>query len=211
MFGTENLLLFIFSGLLLNITPGVDIIYILGRSATQGFKGGTIAALGVGAGCSVHVVFATIGISAIIVTSTTAFTIVKYIGAAYLIYIAITMFRTNNSTISKIKSLPKEKLSTIFWQGFLTNVLNPKVALFFLAFLPQFISSSAENKSITLLFLGILFAINGTLVNIFIAWIASTVSSKIQPTEAITRWLNRMIGSLFMYFALRLIFTKDMN
>jgi threonine/homoserine/homoserine lactone efflux protein len=93
MFGTENLPFFIVSGLLLNITPGADILYILGRSSTQGFRGGSIAALGIGAGCIVHVISATIGISAIIAASATAFTIVKYIGAAYLVYIGITMLR----------------------------------------------------------------------------------------------------------------------
>jgi threonine/homoserine/homoserine lactone efflux protein len=204
MFGTENLLLFILSGLLLNITPGADVLYILGRSSTQGFRGGSIAALGVGAGCIVHVVAATIGISAIIAASATAFTIVKFVGAAYLVYIGLTMLRNNKAKVGNIKSMPKTKLNIIFWQGFLTNALNPKVALFFLAFLPQFISPGAENKSIALLFLGILFNFNGTLWNLFVAWASSSIASQLRLTGVITKWLNRTIGALFLYFGFKL-------
>ena len=204
MFGTENLLLFIVSGLLLNITPGADILYIVGRSNTQGFRGGSVAALGIGAGCLVHVVAATIGISAIITASAAAFIIVKCIGAAYLVYVGITMFRTHKETDRKIQSISARKLSTIFWQGFLTNVLNPKVALFFLAFLPQFVAPDAENKSGALLFLGILFDCNGTLWNLFIAWASSSIASQLRQTKAITKWLNRTIGALFLYFGAKL-------
>ena len=91
MFGTENLFLFIVSGLILNITPGADILYILGRSSSQGLRGGSVAALGIGAGCLVHVISATIGISALIAASAAAFTVIKIIGGAYLVYIGITM------------------------------------------------------------------------------------------------------------------------
>lgn len=204
MFGTENLLLFVMSGLLLNITPGSDILYILGRSSSQGFRGGAIAALGIGAGCIVHVMAATVGISAVIAASATAFTVVKYVGAAYLVYIGIMMFRKRKETSGDIQPMPATRLRTIFWQGFLTNALNPKVALFFLAFLPQFISPDAENKSLALLFLGLLFNFNGTLWNIFVAWAASNVANRIRQTGALTKWMNRAIGALFIYFGVKL-------
>ena len=204
MFGTENLPFFIVSGLLLNITPGADTLYILGRSSTQGFRGGSIAALGIGAGCIVHVISATVGISAVITASATAFTIIKYIGAAYLVYIGITMFQKGKETVKEIQSLPKTKLSRIFWQGFLTNALNPKVALFFLAFLPQFISPGAENKSIALLFLGLLFNLNGTLWNMFVAWASSSIASRFLRTGATARRLNRVMGILFLYLGIKL-------
>ncbi len=204
MLGTENLVLFIVSGLILNITPGADVLYILGRSSTQGFRGGSIAALGIGAGCIVHVVAASVGLSAIIAASATAFTIIKFTGAAYLVYIGITMFLKNKATVSEVQTMPTTKLSTIFWQGFLTNALNPKVAIFFLAFLPQFISPNAENKSLALLFLGILFNINGTLWNLFVAWASSRVASQLRRSEIITKWLNRTIGALFVYFGVKI-------
>ncbi len=209
MLGTENLLLFIVSGLLLNITPGADILYILGRSSSQGFRGGSVAALGIGAGCIVHVLSATVGISAIIAASATAFTVIKYIGAAYLVYIGITMFRKNNAKGSEVQTMPETKLKTIFWQGFLTNALNPKVALFFLAFLPQFISPNAENKSLALLFLGILFNFNGTLWNLFVAWASSSVASHLRRSAVVTKWLNRTIGALFLYFGVKLAMSQS--
>lgn len=204
MFGTENLLLFVISGLLLNITPGADILYILGRSSTQGVRGGSIAALGIGAGCLVHILSATVGISALIAASATAFTVVKYIGAAYLVFIGITMLRTRKNGGSEVKPLPPTRLSTIFWQGFLTNALNPKVALFFLAFLPQFVAPDAAHKSLAFLFLGILFNVNGTLWNLFVAWASSNLAARFHRSGQITPWLNRAIGALFLYFGVRL-------
>jgi threonine/homoserine/homoserine lactone efflux protein len=204
MFGTENLLLFVISGLLLNITPGADILYILGRSSTQGVRGGSVAALGIGAGCLVHILSATVGISALIAASATAFTVVKYVGAAYLVFIGITMLRTRKNGGNEVKPLPQTRLSTIFWQGFLTNALNPKVALFFLAFLPQFVAPDAPHKSLAFLFLGILFNINGTLWNLFVAWASSNLTARFHRSGQLTPWLNRAIGALFLYFGVRL-------
>ncbi len=204
MFGIENLALFIISGLILNITPGADILYILGRSGSQGFRGGGTAALGIGAGCFVHVVSATIGISAIIAASATAFTVVKVIGAAYLVYIGVSMLRKSNNKLEEIKTMPETKLSTIFWQGFLTNALNPKVALFFLAFLPQFIAPEAANKMVGLLILGLIFTFNGTLWNLFVAWASSSVAAQFKKSSTVSKWLNRTVGALFVYFGAKL-------
>ncbi len=204
MFGTENLLLFIVSGLLLNITPGADILYILSRSSTQGVRGGSVAALGIGAGCLVHIIAATVGLSAIIAASATAFMVIKLIGAAYLVYIGVTMFRKNKVAVGEVKSMPPARLSSIFWQGFLTNALNPKVALFFLAFLPQFIAADAANKSVAMLFLGVVFNFNGTLWNLFVAWASSSMATRLRGAVVVTRWLNHAIGALFVYFGIRL-------
>ncbi|MGZ5190446.1 MAG: LysE family translocator, partial [Flavisolibacter sp.] len=138
----DNFWVFALTGLLLNLTPGNDMIYVIARSSGQGIKAGVISALGIGAGCIVHILAAVIGLSAIIAQSAIAFDIIKYAGAAYLIYLGI------KSLLSKKKKLTINKLeeisyTKIFWQGVITNVLNPKVALFFLAFLPQFIDINA--------------------------------------------------------------------
>jgi len=138
-----------------------------------------------------------------------AFTVVKFAGAAYLVYIGITMFRKNNTDVSEVQVMPVKKLSTIFWQGFLTNALNPKVAVFFLAFLPQFISPNAENKSIALLFLGILFNLNGTLWSLFVAWASSSIASQLRRSGVVNKWLNRTIGALFLYFGAKLAVSQS--
>ena len=204
MFGTENLLLFVVSGLLLNVTPGADTINILKYSASQGFRGGGIAALGIAAGGVVHITSTIIGVSAIIATSATAFTVLKYIGAAYLAYIGITMFRRNSMETGKIQEIAATKLSTIFWQSFLTNALNPKIALFFLAFLPQFVVPDTENKTLAFLFLGILFKFNGTLWNLFVAWASSNLADKLRTSGVVTKWIKRTVGFLFLYFGAKL-------
>ena len=136
MFGTHDLALFVIAGLLLNITPGADTLYIVGRSASQGARAGAVAALGIGAGCFVHVSAAAFGLSALLSASALGFAIVKYVGAAYLFYLGISMIVRHRRPADPAKALATEALSRVFWGGFLTNALNPKVALFFLAFLP---------------------------------------------------------------------------
>jgi threonine/homoserine/homoserine lactone efflux protein len=208
MFGTQHLALFIATGLLLNITPGADTLYILGRSAAQGFRGGVLAAFGIGAGCLVHVTAAALGISALLTASATAFTAVKLVGAVYLLYLGFSLLRNSATPRLAVADLPPTSGARIFWQGFLTNALNPKVALFFLALLPQFISTDTSNKPLAMLFLGILFNVNGTLWNIFVAYAASNLARHFKRSGAIATWLNRTVGALFIYFGVRLAFSR---
>ena len=168
MFGTHDLWLFVLSGFLLNITPGPDTLYIVGRGSTQGWRAGAFAALGIGAGTLVHISAAALGLSAILAASATAFVAVKFIGAAYLLYLGISLIRSagvSQSSPGAALVRPASILS-IFVQGFLTNVLNPKVALFFLAFLPQFVGSEASSKPLAFLLLGAIFDVNGTIWNL---------------------------------------------
>src|SRR5579883_543194 len=161
MLGTHDLALFVISGLLLNITPGPDNLLIIGRSTGQGARAGLLAALGIACGCFVHVFAAAFGLSAILATSAAAFTAVKLAGAAYLIYIGIGMLRSRVDAAPEAMPVPKTlSWRRIFAQGFLTNVLNPKVALFFLAFVPQFIVPDAPDKALAFVFLGTLFNVN---------------------------------------------------
>ena len=211
MFGIHDLGLFVLACLLLNITPGPDMLYIIGRSTGQGFRAGAAATLGVSAGCSVHITAAALGISALITASATAFTILKIAGAAYLIYVGISMMRTKpgDRPLVRVSNLPALRdhgtsgLSPVFWQGFLTNALNPKVALFFLAFLPQFIALDAPTKPLAFLVLGAIFTFTATLWNLFVAWSAAKMTAALgSPALA---WGERLIGAFFVFLGLRLL------
>ena len=169
MLGTTDLALFVVAGLLLNITPGPDTLYVVGRTVAQGWRTGAVAALGIAAGLLVHTFAAAIGLSALLAASATAYTIVKWVGAAYLVYVGASLLFARPAIQQRTPALRSAGLRTVFLQGFLTNVLNPKVALFFLAFLPQFVDPAAPSKALALLFLGFVFIFNGTLWNLFVA------------------------------------------
>ena len=216
MFGTHDLPLFVLSGLLLNITPGADSLFIITRSVTQGARAGAVAALGVSVGCCVHVIAAALGLSALLATSASAFTVIKLIGAAYLVYIGVSLLRTRAAVAlrneleneSSDQRLPASSMSAVFAQGFLTNLLNPKVALFFLAFVPQFIDSGATDKTLAFLFLGAVFNFNGLLWCLLLAWSAARVSA-IGHGQGAALWFNRGVGAVFVFLGLRLAMTRQ--
>src|SRR5580698_7805455 len=209
MFGTHDLWLFVISGLLLSVTPGPDTLYIVGRSSTQGTRAGAVAALGIGTGALVHICAAALGLSALLAASAAAFTVVKIIGAAYLIYVGISLIRSRVSSDATPGAPDSRRASMrgIFLQGFLTNVLNPKVALFFLAFLPQFVASDAASKPLAFLFLGAIFDFNGTIWNLLVAWSTARLSRRLGPGAAFKRWFNRCVGSVFVFIGIRLALT----
>ena len=203
MLGTHDLWLFVLAGVLLNITPGPDVLYIVGRSATQGWRAGATAALGIGAGTFLHIGAAALGLSAVLTASATAFTVLKIVGAIYLVYVGITMLRAPRLSPSSARvALKGASLRAIFMQGMLTNALNPKVAIFFLALLPQFIDANAASKPLAFLFLGAIFNVNGTLWNLFVAWGAARMSHVLEGRPA--AWLSRCIGAFFIYLGVRL-------
>ena len=210
MFGTHDLALFIVSGLLLNIAPGPDSLLIMTRSATQGWRAGSMAALGIGTGTMVHIFTAALGLSAVLTTSATAFTIVKLAGGAYLLYVGIGMLRgektkTTQETI-QVPALPYWK---IFVQGFLTNVLNPKVAVFFLAFVPQFISHDASDKALSFIVLGCIFNFNGMLWCNFLSVITALAKRKLKIGGGVSRWINRVIGGVFVSLGIKLALVEQ--
>jgi len=211
MFGTHDLWLFVLSGLLLNITPGPDTLYIVGRSSTQGWRSGAVAALGIGAGTLVHICAAALGLSAILAASATAFTAIKFIGAAYLLYVGMTLIRSASAAQSStVTVVPRAAaLRGIFIQGFLTNVLNPKVALFFLAFLPQFVAAEATSKPVAFLVLGAIFDVNGTIWNLIVAWSAARLSTSLSPSAVLKRWFNRCVGGVFIFIGIRLALAHE--
>ncbi|MBB3196943.1 LysE family translocator [Roseateles terrae] len=218
MLGTHDLGLFILTGLLLNVMPGPDSLLIMARSAAHGFRAGSAAALGIGAGTCVHVLAAALGLSALLSASAAAFTVVKLLGAAYLVYLGLSMLlkRRNRPAATGSESSPAAAVSppvapatprAIFMQGFLTNVLNPKVALFFLAFVPQFISADAPSKALAFIFLGAIFNFNGMLWCHLLAWMGAVTGAQVRNrrwSEPLARWLNRGLGALFLTFGVRL-------
>ncbi|WP_339388330.1 LysE family translocator [Vibrio caribbeanicus] len=205
MLGVNDIWLFIISGVVLNIMPGPDSLYIVSRSASQGFKAGSSAAFGTASGVLVHSFIAALGLSAILTTSTIALTILKMVGCAYLVYLGFSTLIKNGDSENLYHSSHRNiSLSKIFYQGFVTNILNPKVALFFLAFMPQFIDNDAPNKALAFLFLGLVFNINSLLWSHILAWSSSSLSVKIKCSELMTITLNRCAGCLFIGFGVKL-------
>ena len=206
MFGIHDLGLFMISGLLLNMAPGPDSLLIVTRSAAQGWRAGSAAALGIGSGTLVHIIAAALGLSAILATSATAFSVVKYIGAIYLLYIGIGLLLSKTAPVTSLDDVVLAPLSfrRIYMQGFLTNLFNPKVAIFFLAFVPQFISPQAENKALAFIILGCIFNLNGMLWCHLLAVTSAMASQRLQASRTVSQWLNRLIGALFISFGIKL-------
>jgi threonine/homoserine/homoserine lactone efflux protein len=198
--------LFIVSGLLLNITPGPDTAYIVGRSVQLGWRGGAVATFGITSGCLVHVFAAAIGLSALLMASSAAFTVLKLAGAAYLCFIGLTMLLSRApKTADEILSTPAPaSLRQVFWYGALTNVLNPKVALFFLAFLPQFVAADSPHKALAFILLGAIFIFNGTLWCLGVAAVAAKTAGRITQANSVGLWINRALGGLFVYLGVRI-------
>jgi threonine/homoserine/homoserine lactone efflux protein len=209
MLGIHDFWIFVAAGLLLNITPGPDVAYIVARSAALGWRGGAIAALAISAGCFVHIAAAALGVSALLAASAVAFSLLKWVGAAYLVYIGIMMLRARTvpSDEPAVRVEQATPLRIVFWQGFLTNALNPKVALFFLAFLPQFIRVDAPQKALAFAALGLVFNLNGTIWNLAVAAFAARVAAT-RPYTRARLWLQRAIGGLFILLGVRLALSE---
>lgn len=214
---THQLLLFIAAGLLLNLTPGPDVLYIVTHALRRGARAGVVAALGITAGCFVHIFAAALGVSALLAASATAFTVLKWVGAAYLVYVGVKMLLARRSTAfapdaarsAAFDTVRAVDLKSIFVQGFGTNALNPKVALFFLAFVPQFIAPDVQNKALAFLLLGLLFNFNGLWVNIGWALLAAWAVRRVAAVQRGMHWLERAAGALFVAFGLKLAFSDN--
>ena len=206
MLGIHDFWLFFVSALLLNIAPGPDSAYVIGRSVQLGWRGGVAATLGISTGCLAHVFAVSIGLSALLVASATAFTAVKWAGAAYLCYVGVTML------LSRAPVRPAEAatersvapLAKVFWQGALTDILNPKVALFFLAFLPQFVAAEAPHKALAFILLGLIFIFNGTLWCLGVAAFTARTASRVRQSPRAVLWINRALGGTFVFLGARL-------
>ena len=208
MFGIHDFGLFLAAGILLNLTPGPDTVYILGRSIAQGREAGIASALGISLGSIFHTCAAALGLSAILATSALAFGTIKLIGGAYLIFLGIKMVLDRRKQLSLPSNFRRRSTLAAFRQGILTNVLNPKVALFFLAFLPQFIDPTSNLKIAAFIALGLTFVTTGTIWCLILAWFASAFSERLRRSETISQWLNRTAGALFIFLGVRLATAK---
>lgn len=209
MLGIHDFWLFVASGLLLNVTPGPDTAYIVGRGLQFGWRGGAAAALGVGTGCLVHVAAAAAGLSALLMASTLAFSVLKWVGAGYLIWLGLRMLLSKPRDFTATAGVaPTLSLGSVFRQGMLTNVLNPKVALFFLAFLPQFVAADASNKALAFLVLGLIFVVNGTLYCLALAAFAARAADRLRRSGSVLQWINRGLGALFVALGIRVALSR---
>ena len=210
MYGIENFYSFLLAGIILNITPGQDTMYILGRSISQGRKAGVLSVLGISTGSVIHTFAAALGLSAILMTSSLLFNIIKYLGALYLIYLGLKLLiKKENKFSTKLSSDFNQKGSSIYLQGMFTNLLNPKIALFFLAFLPQFINPSYIKNPFPFLILGGIFITSGTLWCLFIAVSSSLVTKTLRNNSKIQLILDKFSGTLFIFLGVKLAFERS--
>lgn len=209
MMTVDNLGLFIASGVLLNLSPGPDVLYIVSQSLRSGVKAGLAAVMGITAGCCVHMAAAAFGVGLLLATSTLAFNALKWVGAAYLVYMGVQLLWSRATDPAHEALQPPVQvevvdLKKIFLKGFVTNLLNPKVALFFLAFVPQFIPVHAAEPTLTFILLGCLFNLNGLLVGIAWAWAAAGLAQRASRVQKSLQKLDRIAGLMFVGFGVKL-------
>jgi len=220
MLGTHSLALFATTVFVVNATPGVDMLFTLAQTLRHGAAGGIAAALGIIAGCVVHTLVAAFGLAALLATSAALFAFVKWAGAAYLLWLAIGMLRAGASPAAStddapagrpggdgaapaVPGAPRPSLTRVFRQGLLTNVLNPKIALLFLALLPQFIDAGAPDKLAAFLFLGAWFVVQGALFMVGFVLLVAPLR-RWRASAALRRGLNLAGAGLFGWLAVRL-------
>jgi len=203
MDGIQHYGAFLAACVALNLTPGLDTFYILARSGREGHAAGLGAALGISAGCVVHTLAAVLGLSAILTTSALAFSALKYLGAAYLVWIGLRMLLARQAVRAPAETRGRG-FAAAFRQGMLTNVLNPKVALFYLAFLPQFIVPHAPHPQLGLLVLGLSFIGTGLGWSLVLALLGARIHRLLQRRPRIGSWMDRACGAALLGFGLRL-------
>ena len=209
MLGIHDYWLFVATGVLLNLTPGQDTLYILGRSIAQGRQIGVASALGISAGAVVHTLAAALGLSAVLATSASAFVALKIVGAVYLVYLGVRMLMTRTAALGSTDIADLVDIWTAFRQGMLTNILNPKVALFFLALMPQFIEPDSPTKVGAFLVLGLTFLTTGSVWCLVLALGASRLRSFFADRPRALQGFSRASGVLFIFLGLRLAASKQ--
>lgn len=199
-------LAFALAGLALNVVPGADMTFVIASAASGGRRDGIIAALGIGAGTLVHILAAVLGLSAILAASQTAFNVIKWVGAAYLLYIAVSMLVSGRQ--AGVSNAPRQSGWRLFRAAAFVNILNPKVALFFLAFLPQFVDTHATAPALQILSLGLWFDFVGTIVNIIVALVAAQTAERLRHVSWVGRTARYLAATAMGALAFRLAFAE---
>lgn len=208
MIGIDNFYLFIISASIFIITPGIDTVFVINKSLSNGTKSGIYASIGICCGILVHTIFASLGLSIILAKSAIAFSLIKYLGAVYLIYLGVNALRSKNNSLDFSKVEKKENSNwNDFRTGIITNVLNPKVALFFLSFFPQFINIE-NNSAVQFTILGLSYGMLGMIWCFFLAYFSSLFSSKIKGSPKFSIFLNKFSGIVYILMGLKIALTK---
>jgi threonine/homoserine/homoserine lactone efflux protein len=205
--GIQNFTAFLLAGILLNLTPGPDTFYILSRGTAEGRGSGVAAAFGINAGSLVHTMLAVGGISVLLQASPIAFLVLKLIGAGYLAWLGIGLLLQKSSSAPEVER-SGAGLAASFRQGMLTNLLNPKVAIFFLAFVPQFVDGSAADAKVGVLLLSLTFVTTGTIWCLVLALVGAHLGRFLRGGSAAT-WLRRVCGTAMLGFGVKLAFSRS--
>lgn len=205
MFDPVYWLVFFSAALALNLSPGPDLLYVLSRTLAGGWRIGVASACGVCSGALVHVAAAALGISAILATSALAFTVVKYVGAAYLVYLGIQALRAAGDGMrATLEAGPRTSAWQAYRQGILVDILNPKAAIFFMAFLPQFVRPEQGAIALQLLVLGVLVVVVAIVVECLLVLLANRASAALRRNRKLSQWLDRLLGSILIGLGIRL-------
>lgn len=204
MISGHDLLIFLTASILLNIAPGPDTLYVLTRTVAQGRRAGILSSIGACSGALVHVSAAALGLSVVLATSAIAFTVVKYAGAAYLVYLGIRTLRARE-TVTIEKARPSRASGwRVFRDGIVVDVLNPKAALFFMAFLPQFVKPAAGHATLQFFALGLIVIAIALVWESLLVLFAHRVTRRLSANRNVSRWLNRALGTVFIALGIRL-------
>ena len=204
----DTLVIFLAAALALNLTPGPDMLYVIARSTGEGRLAGVASALGIGLGCFVHIALLAAGLSALLARVPAAYDAIRWAGALYLLYLGVRALTTPSALVAAAVQ-PKQSLVAIAVQGAVTNILNPKVALFFLAFIPQFVRPDGWSPAMQIVFLGLLFNTSGTLVNLAVALGASRATGWLRANTRRAEILQRLTGVVFIGLGLRLALARE--
>ncbi|REH45056.1 threonine/homoserine/homoserine lactone efflux protein [Tenacibaculum gallaicum] len=205
--GIENFIAFLVATVLFVLTPGIETVFLINKSISQGRRSGVYTSFGLNTGALVHTLLGALGLSIMIAKSAIFFALIKYLGAAYLIYLGVTKVMSKKGLITETnEGQKKDSAKSNFTSGFVTNILNPKVALFFIAFFPQFITPTEIENPVPFMILGVIYAIMTTVWYLVLTSFAGTFSTKIKENEKMGVRLNKISGVIFVLMGIQIAF-----
>lgn len=200
----DSLGLYVLASLALILTPGQDMMYVMSRALAQGRLAGVYSAVGVIIGILVHTVLAAFGVGAILAASEGLFLALKLVGAAYLVYLGVRLLLAREAAVAAASNGPRYSPASLVWQGVLSNVSNPKIVVFFFAFLPQFVDPASPHPTADLIFLGVLYAGMGLVVKAGVGLAAGSLAERVLRKPRAMVWINRVSGTILVGLGLRL-------